>query len=146
MTKHAKNLFGPAMAGALGMALLCGAGAVRAQDYDNGDNYRPARNETVIVHPSRHPLGVIQRDHLLGGGHTGSLYAERVSLSEPVSYSDLDLARVNDRRELQARVRHTAINICSRLVPEDMGAFAQDDTRECVNTAIRGAMSQVPAG
>ena len=146
MTKHVKTLLGPVMAGALGAALLCGTGVAKAQDYDNDYNYRPAQNESVIVRPSRHPLGVIQHDQMLGGGRTGSLYSERVSLSEPVSYSDLDLARVNDRRTLQSRVRSTALNICAKLIPEERGAFDQDNTRQCVTTAIRDAMDQVPQG
>ena len=148
MANNRKFLLGSATAAALGAALLCGAGAAAAQDYGyENDAYRPAQGESVIIRPNRHPLGVILRNQRLGdSARSGSLFSEELSLSEAVDYSDLDLARVSDRRELQSRIRDTAQNICATLDAQDRMYSDAATTRECVRTAIRGAQSQIPEG
>jgi UrcA family protein len=137
MTDKRKILNRATFAGALAASLFCGAAV--AQDY-----YTDARGETVIVRPNRHPLGVIQHEQRLGGGHSGSLYSERVSLSRAVSYSDLDLSRTADYRRLEVRVRNTARRICAQLSDQQsLNAFDRDIDPSCVNNAVRGAMAQV---
>ena len=73
---------------------------------------------------------------------TGQLAGPRAqSLSEAVSYSDLDLTRRADRNELRLRINDTARWICTRLNqdspnPANLG-------KSCQDIAVRGAMSQV---
>lgn len=73
---------------------------------------------------------------------TGQLRDYRAqSLSETVSYADLDLSRYADRQELLLRVNNTARRLCTRLnqdspSPANLG-------KSCQDYAVRGAMGQV---
>jgi UrcA family protein len=133
MTKDKTYLLGAAMAG----LLLC-AGAAQAQDY-----YENGGTETVTVPGARHHLGVIYHEQSLGSHGSGSLYSERVSLSERVNYSDLDVSRVRDYRRLESRVHATAVRICARLNPDR--AWDEPIDATCVNSAVRNAMARIPA-
>jgi UrcA family protein len=145
MTKNTIALLGSAMMGA---ALLCGAGAAKAQYYDRtydspyyADDARPApAEETVIVHPYYDQVEKRQ----LAGRVNGEVNPTEYSLSRPVGFSDLDLSRDADYLELRARVRDTARDLCFELnarVPDLRGDSSAD--RECVRTATRNAMRDV---
>ncbi|MFI4964705.1 MAG: UrcA family protein [Caulobacterales bacterium] len=73
---------------------------------------------------------------------TGQLAGPRAqSLSEAVSYADLDLTAPADRDRLRMRVNDTARRICTRLnqdspSPANLG-------RSCQDVAVRDAMDQV---
>jgi UrcA family protein len=73
---------------------------------------------------------------------TGHLNASRLqSLSETVSFADLDLNRYGDRQELLLRVNNAARHVCTTLnqetrSPANLGHSCQDN-------AVRGAMDQV---
>lgn len=73
---------------------------------------------------------------------TGHLSGARVnSLSEAVSYADLDLARHADREILRVRVNTTARRLCTQLnqdspSPANLG-------KSCQDFAVRDAMDQV---
>jgi UrcA family protein len=73
---------------------------------------------------------------------TGQLRDDRAqSLSETVSYADLDLSRYADRQELLLRVNNTARRLCVRL-NQDYPSAANLG-RSCQDYAVRGAMGQV---
>ena len=139
MTKSMKFL---TVAGALGAALLCG-GAAKAQGYYDRD-YDRTPSETVIVHPY---YDEIQQRQLLG--HVdGEINPTEVSISHPVSYSDLDLSRDSDYLELLHRVRGTARDLCAALDDRYPDLRDRDGDRQCVRQAVHNAMLQVsdPAG
>jgi len=150
MTKRRIALFGSAMIGA---ALMCGVGLAKAQDYsrtyesptyyDYDDRAAPA-DETVIVRPPYYDQ--VERRQLLGRVN-GEVNPVELSISRPVSFSDLDLSREADRIELGARVGDTARDLCAELdarFPELRGD--PDADRECVRTATRTAMRSVLYG
>jgi UrcA family protein len=156
MTKNRIALLGSAMIGA---ALLCGAGLANAQDYGrdgpsyNDDRAAPAdyrmapaddrvapADETVIVHPYHDP---VEKRQLLGRVD-GEINPVELSISRPVSFSDLDLSREADTRELRDRIHDTATDLCAELdarAPELRGD--RDADRECVRNATRNAMREV---
>ncbi len=148
MTKKRITLFGSAMMGA---ALLCGAAPANAQDYSrtyydetptyNGYDDRPApADETVIVHPY---YDQVEKRQLLGR-IDGEVNPVEVSISRPVGFSDLNLAREADYIELRERVRDTARDLCAELdarFPDLRGD--RDADRECVRNATRNAMRSV---
>jgi len=141
MAKGRIALLGTAMFSA---ALL--AGAAKAQDYYGGphdgqayyDGYRDAP-ETVIVHP----YDRVEKRRVLGRVN-GEIDPTEFSLSRPVSFSDLDLSRPDDRAELRIRVHETALDLCAELdahIPQLRGD--RDADRECVREAARSAMRDV---
>jgi UrcA family protein len=142
MMKNRKSFLAHTMAralgaGALGVALLCGGVQVaRAQD----------ASESVIVHPESRDYGRIE-SHRLVGRFDGEVDPTVLTISEPVTYSDLDLSRDSDVNELRLRVRDTAINICSQLAARDIN-IGDDEVanRECVSRAIETAMAELPNG
>src|SRR5882757_2076983 len=150
MTKNRIALLGSALMGA---ALLCGAGLAQAQPYDR-DYDSPAYNgydapgyndpspttETVIVHPYYDEV----EKHQLLGRIDGEINTVELSISRPVSFSDLNLSQEADYRELRDRIHDTATDLCAELdarVPELRGD--RDADRECVRTATRNAMRDV---
>jgi UrcA family protein len=73
---------------------------------------------------------------------TGHLNASRLqSLSETVSYADLDLNRYGDRQELISRVNNAARHVCTMLNQD--GPNRANLGRSCQDNAVRGAMDQV---
>jgi UrcA family protein len=73
---------------------------------------------------------------------TGHLNGSRLqSLSEGVSFADLDLTYAGDRERLRVRVNDAARRVCTRLNqdapnPANMG-------KSCQEMAMRGALDQV---
>jgi UrcA family protein len=158
MMKNRIALLGCAMA-----MLLCGAGLARAQDYDSrydrpyyaDPGYvrsydRPYSDtayyryedpgETVIVHPD---YDRVEKQQLLGHIN-GEVNPVELSISRPVSFSDLNLSREADYIELRERVRDTAQDLCAELdarYPDLRGDASAD--RECVRNATRNAMREV---
>ena len=73
---------------------------------------------------------------------TGHLNTSRLqSLSERVSFADLDLSRYEDRRVLLLRVNDAARHVCTQLNQESRNPANLGDT--CQDNAVRGAMDQV---
>lgn len=136
-----------ALLGSALAALLCGAGMAVAQDYGpyegpaNAYDDRPApAEERVIVHPD---YDYVEKRQLVGHIN-GEVNPQELSISRPVSFSDLDLSRDADFMELQDRVRDTARDLCFQLdarFPELRGDRSAD--RECIRTATRNAMHEV---
>ena len=152
MTKNKLTLLGSAFAGLIGAALL--GGTATAQDY-----YSPSvgsvayeepyydRGETVIVRPFRGPYNRIERHQLLGRVN-GEINPVVLSMSRPVSYSDLDLSRATDYDILRGRILATAHDVCVALAQHDVGLVDSDRqaTRDCIRSAARNAMDEIPAG
>ena len=155
MTKNRIALLGSAIMGA---ALLCGGGLANAQDYSRtyeqdysrtyyetptyygyDDRAAPA-DETVIVHPY---YDQVEKRQLLGHIN-GEVNPVELSISRPVGFSDLNLAREADYIELRERVRDTARDLCAELdarFPDLRGD--RDADRECVRDATRNALRSV---
>lgn len=96
------------------------------------------------VHPNPHDYGRIE-SHQLVGRVGGEVDPTMLTITEPVSYSDLDLSRASDVNELRPRVRDTAIDLCSQLAARDNNMGDDEDSdRECVSRAIQSAMAQLP--
>jgi UrcA family protein len=73
---------------------------------------------------------------------TGHLNTSRLqSLSERVSFADLDLNRYEDRRVLLLRVNDAARHVCTQLNQESRNPANLGHT--CQDNAVRGAMDQV---
>jgi len=112
----------------LGVAapLLLGAVAASAQPiYSNGPT------ETVIVTAPR-----LHTDSTPLNGPP-----ERVSLSIPVRYDDLDLLTRAGARELRARVWRTAQEVCDRLA-DAYPVYVLSTDRPCLRTTYENAMVQ----
>ena len=99
--------------------------------------------ESVIVRPD---YEYIEKQQLIGninGEHNPTAF----TISRPVEFSDLDLANPSDRRELRARVRDTAEDLCYQLdarIPQLSGDRSAD--RECIRNATRNALRDVGYG
>ena len=63
------------------------------------------------------------------------------TLSERVSYADLDLTLAADRAELNGRVQRAAADVCKQVGAEPTGF--QNLSSSCEKVAVNGAMSQV---
>jgi UrcA family protein len=111
------------------LALMLTAAPACAQDYgSNGDGYDNGPNETVeVIAPNfnyeRKPVGAPPG---------------KLSLSEPVSYGDLDLRTGEGAHELRARVRDAAREICERLA--DAYPVEQATGTHCYKDAVDAAM------
>ncbi|HWA90610.1 MAG TPA: UrcA family protein [Rhizomicrobium sp.] len=132
------------------LALMLTAAPAFAQDYnDNTDNgYDQSYNngpETIeVIAPrfnfERRPVGAPPG---------------RLSLSQAVSYNDLDLRTRSGAHELRMRVRDTAQEVCARLAEEypvkqapgtNCYKTALDDAMARADTAIRDARNYTYAG
>jgi UrcA family protein len=143
MTKKNRNfLLVPAIAGSFAAALLCG-GAM-AQDYSDSHAgpapaagyYDNTRGETIIVRPYNR----IEKRQLVGRVN-GEIDPVEFSISQPVSFNDLDLTRGGDVEELHARVLDTARGLCAELERQNADLRDTDGNRECVRTATQNAMN-----
>lgn len=72
-------------------------------------------------------------------GHYGKVPDDVQSLSQGVSYADLDLATESGRRILKHRVSLTARYLCDRLGESDSGSV----TPSCRDAAVRDALNRV---
>lgn len=102
------------LAGAFGLAFISAAGA---QDYGRGDD--------IVVSAPRFTVAPQRLNGPL----------EKVSLSTPVYYGDLDLRSWRGARELKLRVRDAAQETCMRLA-EAYPVYQQSGTN-CYKTALR---------
>jgi UrcA family protein len=130
-------------------ALLCCGGLANAQEFNgtyDGPSYYDYRagpapaDESVIVHPY---YDQVEKRQLLGRVN-GEINPVELSISRPVSFSDLDLSQEAGYMEFRARVHETARNLCAELdarFPELRGD--RDADRECVRTATRNAIGRV---
>lgn len=89
--------------------------------------------EIEVIAPS---LEVQESQTPWGGG-------SRVSMSQAVRFSDLDLGTARGRGELEERVSETANEICGLLADRYPEALTQ--VPRCTQEAIDDAMSQVQA-
>jgi UrcA family protein len=142
MTKKNRNVL---LGSALATALLCGAGAAMAQDdayvspAPENSYYDAQNNETVIVRPYYDRVEKRQ----LTGRFDGEMNPVKLSISHPVIYSDLDLTRRSDVRELHARIENTARSLCTEIESQNPDLNDMDGHLECVRTATRDAMDDV---
>jgi len=73
---------------------------------------------------------------------TGHLPGSRLqSLSERVSFADLDLTYAGDRERLRMRVNNAARRVCTQLNQESPNPANMGHS--CQEVAVRGAMDQV---
>jgi len=136
--------FALASVAALGFALL--GVAASAQDYDGdydrgapgtyeqappGGYYSGAPNESVTIYAPRYH----EERSTIGAP------IENVSLSQPVSFEDLDLRTAWGAHELHERVRASAYHLCHRL--EVMYPVAADNNPPCYRNALYDADYQV---
>lgn len=78
-------------------------------------------------------------DELIVTGHLNPSHLR--SLSQTVSYADLDLNRYDDRRILILRVNDAARHVCTQLNQESPNPANMG--RSCQENAVRDAMDQV---
>jgi UrcA family protein len=78
-------------------------------------------------------------EELIVTGHINGAHAR--SLSEPVSYADLDLTYYGDRQRLLNRVNDAARRLCTQLNQESRNPANMG--RSCQDYAVRDAMGQV---
>jgi UrcA family protein len=123
-------------AGAFGLALAGFPAA--AQDYDddaaysdNDANYDEdtyTDDEAIVVTAPRLPPADARG------------LPQRVSLSQEVSFGDLDLRTVSGARELRSRIRYTAHQICTELDASFPGPGGE--AQACYRNTIRNAMNE----
>jgi UrcA family protein len=111
--------------GAAALGVLFAASSASAQTY----------NERVDVTAPR--LHDEPRDSVM------SATADRVSMSEAVSYRDLDLRTANGARRLEERVRFAAQNVCRRL--DRLYPITEPGNPSCVQDAIQTGMERADA-
>ena len=109
----------PSLASALG-GLLLGAALFGAAPPASAQDY----GEDIIVR-----------------GEWGRVPSDVESLSQSVSYADLDLSYREDRRELRRRVSLTARYLCDRLGESDSSSSSLMPS--CREAAVRDAMRRV---
>jgi UrcA family protein len=71
----------------------------------------------------------------------GSRFHDNDTISQRVSYADLNLSRTRDFQRLEVRIERTASRICDMVKGTDRWNLDQKMT--CVNGAVHGAMAQV---
>lgn len=124
-----------ALAASAAGALLAGSAAL-AQDTDNYNEAAYSADPTeqvIVVAPD------IREDR---SGAFGLL--NKVSMSRPVSYHDLDLTTRDGARELRDRVRDTARDICQQLA-EEYPYKQQPGSTKCYEGALKNGMVRADA-
>ena len=108
-----------------GVALAGAAAALpaSAQDYQYDQGYNPDAQQDIVVQ-----------------GRWGRVPDDVDSLSQRVSYADLDLRYAGDRRELRHRIEASARYLCDRLGEDDDVRSALPSCREA---AVNDAMERV---
>ena len=118
------------LAGAIGAILA--ASAAYAQDYDRDRPVSYASStETVEVYG---PRLRVERAPLNGP-------VDKISLSRLVRYDDLDLRTAGGARELRARVREAAQDVCGTLA--DAYPIPEAPGTSCYKTALQDALLRV---
>lgn len=67
--------------------------------------------------------------------------ADLISISQRVSYADLNLATVSGAQEMEARVRNTAKALCEKL--EQRYPLSGNNAETCVKNAVSKGMADV---
>jgi UrcA family protein len=114
------------LGGAAAVALTMSASA---QDYGRYDDASYQTQEEIQVTAPRYHADGTQKLN-------GTL--EKMSLSTPVSYSDLDLRSRNGARELRARIRDAAADTCAQLA--DAYPVRQLQGTNCYKTALNDGL------
>lgn len=86
------------------------------------------------------PLNAQPVDDIVVTGRYGRVPDSVQSLSQPVSYADLDLSTKLGRDELRRRLRLTARYLCDRLGESDPSSSV---VPSCRDAAVRDAMNRV---
>ena len=117
------------LAGAVcGFAFVCApANAQQYSRYGEPVSYGSPADEQIEViaprHRERSAIGADIRD---------------VAMSREVRFDDLDLRTARGARELRARIRYTASNLCTKL--NVRYPVSADNSPPCFATAVRNAM------
>ena len=122
------------VAGVLAGGLVSASSPALAQA---GSPAPEASEQVMITSPY-----VIKREAVTAARAQGVRNPELVSLSRPVSYSDLDMSKSSDVAALQQRARNTARDVCqdlTRLYPRGQFIYAND----CVQKATDDAMATI---
>lgn len=137
-------------AGALGIAAF--ATAAVAQDYpdedssysdedsnyDDNANYDDNSDSDEDADYADNEEIVVSAPHFAPTDARGM--GQRVALSQPVSYSDIDLRTRHGAHILRARIRDTARQICTQLDAAYPGPGGE--TQACMRDASRNAMNE----
>jgi UrcA family protein len=128
--------FMPALAG----VVLCGLVGIGGPALAQGGAAPQAMEQVMITSPL-----VIKRDAVNAARAQGLRNPELVSISRPVSYSDLDMSKPADVAQLQTRARNTVRDVCQelgQLYPRTGGQFIYTNT-DCVKKATDEAMDTI---
>ena len=88
--------------------------------------------------------GVAQAQSIYGQSETVTVPGSRFNddtISERVSYSDLDLSRMRDYRRLETRIERTAFRLCD--VVQGTQKWNLDQKMTCTRASVHDAMAQV---
>ena len=127
----------PALAG----VALCGLAVVGGPALAQGGAAPGHTMEQVMI---TSPY-VIKREAVTAARAQGLRNPELVSISRPVSYSDLDMSKPADVAQLQTRARNTVRDVCQelgQLYPRTGGQFIYTNT-DCVKKATDEAMDTI---
>lgn len=127
------------LAGALSAVLI--TGTAMGATLPNRD-YHGTAVETVSVHP----YGIVHVGQLLG--HIdGYINPQKLSMSKPVHFGDLNLKHSSDWAVLRQRVKHTAVRECKGIDEvinsEEISTGMQRASQHCVRTAVTSAMARI---
>jgi UrcA family protein len=88
---------------------------------------------------------VVSSPRLSGLAHSSltGASADVISISQRVSYADLNLATASGSREMEARVRNTAKALCEKL--EQRYPLSGTSVETCVRNAVDKGMADVRA-
>ena len=104
-----------------------------AQEYGYAYGAPPPTEEVIVTAPRS-----TFREQRDGGRGTLDLPPSKISLSQAVSYSDLNLARWDDALELRHRVRAAAHDVCRELA--EAYPLHQISGSNCYRDAVRNGL------
>lgn len=141
---HKSSLRGLALVTA-SIAVLCIPGASAFGQVNPGSDSNVT--EQITITP---PQYNITRTPVPDAAKHGFAVAQATSISQPVSYSDLDLSTPAGVKELEKRVTRTATDVCRELnkrFPPDLywsvTQFQPGRRYDCVQSAVKDAMGQI---
>lgn len=125
------------LAGSIGLVFAGSSVALAAPCGVYGGYDSPSAPEQVIVTapPARIVTGPSQIQH-----YRLNVPPQKVSMSQPVQYADLDLCTANGAQALRARVRIAANNVCKQL--EGMYPYPMQGSPSCYREALNDGMLQ----
>lgn len=143
-TVHKWPLRGLTLAAA-SFTVLCIPGAPAIAQVDSGSDSNANEQITITA-----PQFSIKRTPVPDAAKHGFAVAQATSISQPVTYSDLDLSTPAGVKELEKRVTRTATDICrelNRRFPADLywsvTQFQPGRKYDCVQSAVKDAMAQI---